>query len=398
VFPFPSPSRWLIRLVPGGGMIPLSVLIGSLVCVCYCADTHLQFPNASFVRSSEVRLEGEGAPHAPHFISQPEDLSVPHGGRAMFLAEVEGSAPLHFQWQKDGLALPGETNKTLVLYPVLPAHQGCYRLIASNYVAVPSDAACLEVVRIVGFDLPTLANGLPTLSMATDLGRSYRIVASTDLRVWEELTNFLATVDHFVLSDPEPNHWPHRFYWLWAGDVPAPVRILQQPVGGSAIEGGEFTFSVLAEGSSPLEYVWQFGEAPLAGETNAVLVLPNLRATQAGVYRVIVRNPLGEVTSADALLEVRPAGTSPRITRQPVGGSAALGTSFAFSVEAEGTAPLRYQWQRNRFDIPGATSATYVIARVTAASFASYRVIVSNDAGSVESVDVELEIDDGGYD
>ena len=63
----------------------------------------------------------------------------------------------------------------------------------------------------------------------------------------------------------------------------------------------------------------------------------------------------------DALLEVRPGVTAPRITRQPVGGTAALGTGFSFRVEAEGTAPLRYQWQRNGLDIPGATSTVTIL-------------------------------------
>jgi uncharacterized protein (TIGR03382 family) len=55
-------------------------------------------------------------------------------------------------------------------------------------------------------------------------------------------------------------------------------------------------------------------------------------------------------------------------------------------VSAGGTAPLSYQWQRNGTNIPGATGASYTTPATTVPdSGSSYRVIVSNVAGSVTS-------------
>ncbi len=48
--------------------------------------------------------------------------------------------------------------------------------------------------------------------------------------------------------------------------------------------------------------------------------------------------------------------TAPMITTQPADASVAVGNTATFSVVASGTAPLSYQWQRNRAAIMGATA------------------------------------------
>ncbi len=69
-----------------------------------------------------------------------------------------------------------------------------------------------------------------------------------------------------------------------------------------------------------------------------------------------------------------PVGQAPSITRDPAGVSVPIGGSATFTVEASGTAPLTYQWQKNGVDIPGATAASFTIPNVTAVDLdASYR-------------------------
>ncbi|UAY51556.1 immunoglobulin domain-containing protein [Ferruginibacter albus] len=55
-----------------------------------------------------------------------------------------------------------------------------------------------------------------------------------------------------------------------------------------------------------------------------------------------------------------------------------------FTVVATGTG-LTYQWRKNGVTISGATSSTYTISNVVAADAASYDVVVTNTAGSVQS-------------
>ena len=76
---------------------------------------------------------------------------------------------------------------------------------------------------------------------------------------------------------------------------------------------------------------------------------------------------------------------APAITSQPGNLKVSAGQPATFRVSASGTAPLRFQWQKNSINIAGATGATYTISNTTAASAGQYRVIVTNPAGSVTS-------------
>ena len=76
----------------------------------------------------------------------------------------------------------------------------------------------------------------------------------------------------------------------------------------------------------------------------------------------------------------------PAISEQPSGQTVRVGEDATFSVVASGIGPFTYQWQRNGSDITGATASSYTLANATEADDgASFRVVVSNSSGSVES-------------
>lgn len=81
-----------------------------------------------------------------------------------------------------------------------------------------------------------------------------------------------------------------------------------------------------------------------------------------------------------------PSPGVPAITAQPANQTVTVGLAATFGVAAIGTQPLRYQWQKNGADIPGATSERYTTPSTTTADSGSqFRVLVSNAAGSVTS-------------
>ena len=80
----------------------------------------------------------------------------------------------------------------------------------------------------------------------------------------------------------------------------------------------------------------------------------------------------------------------PGISKEPAPTlTVAAGASATFSVTANGTPTLKYQWQFKSgatfSNITGATKSSYTITKVASANAGSYRVIVSNAVGSCAS-------------
>ena len=92
-------------------------------------------------------------------------------------------------------------------------------------------------------------------------------------------------------------------------------------------------------------------------------------------------------------ISARAADTAPAINRPPAAAEAAAGQPATFSVEAAGREPLSYQWQRDGQDIPGATGSSYTLPAATAADHgAAFRVVVTNELGSVTSAAATLSV------
>jgi len=80
--------------------------------------------------------------------------------------------------------------------------------------------------------------------------------------------------------------------------------ITQSPASLNIVSGGNATFSVIATGTSPLAYQWEFNGANLASQTNQTLLLPAVGTASAGPYQVLVTNQFGSATSSVASLTV----------------------------------------------------------------------------------------------
>jgi glucose/arabinose dehydrogenase len=93
------------------------------------------------------------------------------------------------------------------------------------------------------------------------------------------------------------------------------------------------------------------------------------------IYKVVYSGPNG----------------APTIANQPQALTVAAGQPATFSVTATG-ANLTYQWQKNGNPISGANGSSYTINPTVASDAGGYRVVVSNTAGSVTSVTVQLTV------
>jgi Abnormal spindle-like microcephaly-assoc'd, ASPM-SPD-2-Hydin len=120
---------------------------------------------------------------------------------------------------------------------------------------------------------------------------------------------------------------------------------------------------------------------PLSAQSNVPEV--RIRGVALGVLTVLAFSLTGCV---GATISGTLVSTQPLIMAQPEDQQVAIGQQATFSVTAEGSAPIRYQWRKNEVPVPGATSMSYSIRPATTADDgAQLSVMVSNSAGSTLS-------------
>lgn len=120
-----------------------------------------------------------GARPAPPVISsEPADLEIPLGGRAVFSVGAAGTPPLQYQWFKGGEALPGAWESTLVLDPLTIGSFDDYRVEVSNsFSGVTSRTAKLSEKLIA----PAIVWKSPDLAAATGSSVELIVEASGSL-------------------------------------------------------------------------------------------------------------------------------------------------------------------------------------------------------------------------
>jgi hypothetical protein len=83
---------------------------------------------------------------------------------------------------------------------------------------------------------------------------------------------------------------------------------------------------------------------------------------------------------------------APQIVKQPVSFSATVSGAAQFSVTAQGTGPMSYQWRKNGTNITSGTASTFALTNVTLEDAGEYDVVVTNSAGSATSSKAVLSI------
>src|ERR1700722_18429531 len=174
--------------------------------------------------------------------------------------------------------------------------------------------------------------------------------------------------------------------------------ITAQPANQTVTAGQTATFTVAATGTAPLSYQWQKNGSAISGATSASYTTPATASSDNGsAFKVVVSNSTGSVTSSAATLMVNSAVVAPTISAQPANQAVTAGQTATFTVTASGTAPLSYQWQKNGTNISGATSASYTTpATASTDNGSTFKVVVSNSAGSVTSSAASLTVNAAG--
>ena len=114
----------------------------------------------------------------PTITQQPASLSVTMGQPASFSVAASGTAPLAYQWQRDGVAIAGATGTTYAVAATALADSGAtFRAVASNVAgSATSNTAALTVTAAA--PVLTITQQPASLSVAAGAQASFTVAAT----------------------------------------------------------------------------------------------------------------------------------------------------------------------------------------------------------------------------
>jgi hypothetical protein len=344
----------------------------------------------------------------PAITVQPENQTVLAPATATFSVTATGTAPLSYQWKRNGADIPGATSATYTTPATSGADHGAVFSVTVSNVAgnLASANATLTVNVAAAVTVQPQAQAVVAPAPAT-----FSVTAAGSAPIayqWRRngspiggataasyTTPATSGADHgAVFSVVVSNAFGTDTSSNAALTVNLPPAITVQPASQSVIAPATATFSVTATGTGPLSYQWRKNSVALPGAVSASYTTPaTTLADHGSSFTVVVSSPHGSVTSNVATLTVTAAPVVPTITIHPANQTVLAPATATFSVTATGTAPLGYQWKKNGFDIGGANSASYTTPATAFNDDGSqYSVVVSNVAGNATSNPATLTV------
>lgn len=333
----------------------------------------------------------------PTITSQPQPRTATVGSALTLEVTATGSAPLSYQWRKNGGNIAGATDRILALANVQTSDSGNYDVVVSNTCAQTSSQSATITVNPVTV-APVITAQPQALEIAVGGTATFNVAATGTAPLayqWRKDSSDLlgATNPTLTLNNVQPAQAGSYSVRITnaAGTVTSaearltvnvPPSIAAQPQGQTTCLGSSAAFQVAATGTPAPSFQWRKNGAALAGSTSSTLILNSVQAGDAAEYTVVVTNAGGAVTSLPARLTVNLA---PAISGQPQNKSATVGSNALFDVTASGTEPLSYQWFKGSAAISGATDRLLVLRTVQSADAGNYTVEISNACGKVWS-------------
>src|SRR5579862_2776984 len=281
--------------------------------------------SAGSVTSNPATLTVTTAAVAPSITSQPASRTVTAGQPATFSVTATGTAPLTYQWKKNGADISGATTAAYTTPSAAASDTNAkFTVTVTNSVSsatsntatltvnVPPSITTQPASRTINAGqtatFSVAATGTGTLTyqwkkngaaisgatsssyttpatVASDNGASFTVTVTG--------TSGNVTSNAATLTVSVPNTAP---------------SISTQPASKSVIAGQTATFSITATGTAPMTYQWNKGATAITGATAASYTTPATTTADSGAqFTVTVTNSAGKITSSAATLTVTAA-------------------------------------------------------------------------------------------
>jgi PKD repeat protein len=262
--------------------------------------------------------------------NQPTDLAVTEGFSATFTVTATGATTPTYQWQRDGIDLPGAVGSSYTLPAVTPADDGAAFtvLVANETERVASNPAWLTVLP--SDTLPTAefsassTAGEPPLTVTFDASASHSPNSVLTEYAWafgDGATSTGVLTSHEYVTPgiyaasltvrDGSGSTASAVLTITVGSLAEAPIVVEHPASVEAVEEDSVTFAVEVASNEPITYQWQRNGVDIPGETLPSYSISAVTLADDGArFQCIVTNSVGRTASNEARLSVLPDATA----------------------------------------------------------------------------------------
>lgn len=298
----------------------------------------------------------------PSFVTQPRSQKIFLGHRVIFTSAALGKPLPIYQWNKNGVAIPGANNGKLTIESVSIADAGNYSVtISNNYGNSESDNALLTVIE----DIPEV--------MAVAAGKNSSFMLMTDSSLWAGGENYYG-----LLGDGTQ------------GNRISPVQIMTGVK--NMASGFQHSFFIKSDGTlwaCGNNYYGQLGDGSTINRSTPVLVMTDVRSVAIGTNHSLILKMDGTLSVSGCNVDGQLGDGTTVSRRNPVQimtdvQSIAAGSNYSIVLKSDGTV---WAFGRNNCGQLGIGSTTnskipvFVASGVQsiAAAGGSHNLFIKND-------------------
>jgi pectin methylesterase-like acyl-CoA thioesterase len=292
---------------------------------------------ASPVTLEILSVTGLTPTNPPAIVTQPISLILNPGQAGALSVEATGTAPLAFQWRKDGVNLAGATNATLALAATANSDAGSYTVVVTNGLGnVTSNPATITVTTAA---VPaTITTPPASLTITAGQPASFSVTAfgSAPLTYqWFRNGTALPGATTSTIGFPTSTTTAGGDYTVVVANATSSVTsaaatltvqtlpVISGSPGGATLNVGQaVTFTVTASGNPAPTLQWLKNGVPIPGATNPTLTFASLQLADTGLYAVRATNAVGTTTSVPFFLAI--PSTMRAVALAPANGATAV--------------------------------------------------------------------------